>query len=380
MNRPSLSDLNRLLLIIVEELRIYNIWPENCWFFSSLVRQHIAAADFSLLSPEKINVKHVELGRDIREQLFARYYWGPEPDSGIQLLPLGVTLKALKRVKPSPPNSHRVLSSVEANLAIVYSAANRTDNARNFMITLHQLARSFAAHSCVNEVLALIAYSRHIAPKAYAGYDLDSEVANSFYLEGYTLYRGGRHSSAVESLKKSIQLYHKLDPLNNVQTLRNLIRSHNTISWAHVETEPKLALENALEATQLAEIGDQRFGSGPNSHLAWCRWLLPQSLSAVSKAYLGIENFKEAQLHGRRAAELSREAFNSHASPDTAAVFAYALNRYETSLDALGLHEDTDLDELCSPNEWRNMLPWLNNTWSAFSYVAGRVEALNKSS
>ncbi|KAF8309238.1 hypothetical protein DL93DRAFT_2231111 [Clavulina sp. PMI_390] len=44
-NPPDLKDLARLLRVINEEIVTYRLWPENCWFFCSLVQQHLEGAE-----------------------------------------------------------------------------------------------------------------------------------------------------------------------------------------------------------------------------------------------------------------------------------------------------------------------------------------------
>ncbi|KAF8305953.1 hypothetical protein DL93DRAFT_289270 [Clavulina sp. PMI_390] len=76
---PCVADLIRLLRIICEELQIYRIWPENCWFFCSLIQQHLAASTDGWFSHSTHNVKHIEMGNAIRSNVFARYWGGGHP-------------------------------------------------------------------------------------------------------------------------------------------------------------------------------------------------------------------------------------------------------------------------------------------------------------
>ncbi|KAF8292330.1 hypothetical protein DL93DRAFT_2174102, partial [Clavulina sp. PMI_390] len=81
---PSLANLNRLLRIIREELQTYSIWPENCWFFCSLVEQHLAAAESGWFVHGTRNVRHIGMGNAIRSNVFARYWDGNYPMTRIK--------------------------------------------------------------------------------------------------------------------------------------------------------------------------------------------------------------------------------------------------------------------------------------------------------
>ncbi|KAF8320416.1 hypothetical protein DL93DRAFT_2164033 [Clavulina sp. PMI_390] len=79
-------DLNQLLRIITKELQQYKIWPENCWFFCSLIQQHLSgvahgARDIqesnAWFAESGANVQHAKLGKRIRKRVFERY-WGEE--------------------------------------------------------------------------------------------------------------------------------------------------------------------------------------------------------------------------------------------------------------------------------------------------------------
>ncbi|KAF8306153.1 hypothetical protein DL93DRAFT_2232698 [Clavulina sp. PMI_390] len=84
-NRPTLRDLSRLLRIVNEELLRYRIWPENCWFFCSLIQQHLAGAtlahqpDSEWFIESRVNIQHVKLGKGIRERVFQRYWGDMQP-------------------------------------------------------------------------------------------------------------------------------------------------------------------------------------------------------------------------------------------------------------------------------------------------------------
>ncbi|KAF8300173.1 hypothetical protein DL93DRAFT_2091006, partial [Clavulina sp. PMI_390] len=83
-------------MIISEELEEYNIWPENCWFFSSLIQQHLAgAAEAGWSSSRAKTIKHIEMGEAIRRAVFARYR---EPDGHKSIPSLTHCLSELEKI------------------------------------------------------------------------------------------------------------------------------------------------------------------------------------------------------------------------------------------------------------------------------------------
>ncbi|KAF8313658.1 hypothetical protein DL93DRAFT_2097689 [Clavulina sp. PMI_390] len=68
--RPTLYELQIFLSVIIEEMVIYKVWPENCWFFCSLVQQHLARAEDSYFDIGSL--QHPNLARNVRNQIQER--------------------------------------------------------------------------------------------------------------------------------------------------------------------------------------------------------------------------------------------------------------------------------------------------------------------
>jgi len=69
---PSLQDLRVLLAIICEEIVQYQIWPENCWFFCSLIQQHLEGAQRGWF--ENGSLKHASLAQYVRLSVATRFW------------------------------------------------------------------------------------------------------------------------------------------------------------------------------------------------------------------------------------------------------------------------------------------------------------------
>ncbi|KAF8308166.1 hypothetical protein DL93DRAFT_2087323 [Clavulina sp. PMI_390] len=72
-NPSTLKELCRLLGIIIDELVSYRIWPDNCWFFCSLVQQHLGGV-FVDGGPN-----YAPSAPDIRARIFGRV-WANEDE------------------------------------------------------------------------------------------------------------------------------------------------------------------------------------------------------------------------------------------------------------------------------------------------------------
>ncbi|KAF8315959.1 hypothetical protein DL93DRAFT_2166540 [Clavulina sp. PMI_390] len=69
-NSPNLARFSRLLRVIAEEIVSYHIWPENCWFFCSLIQQHLEGAETGWFVNG--NLKYATLAREIRIRISSR--------------------------------------------------------------------------------------------------------------------------------------------------------------------------------------------------------------------------------------------------------------------------------------------------------------------
>ncbi|KAF8308164.1 hypothetical protein DL93DRAFT_2171326 [Clavulina sp. PMI_390] len=65
---PNLKELCCLLRVVIDELTSYRIWPDNCWFFCSLVQQHLGGV-FVNGGPT-----YAPQAREIRAQIFHRVW------------------------------------------------------------------------------------------------------------------------------------------------------------------------------------------------------------------------------------------------------------------------------------------------------------------
>lgn len=119
MAPPTLAAFTRLLRIITEELVRYRIWPvrlsfsrtqefpthvtfaqENCWFFCSLIQQHLGGANTGWF--QYGTLKHTGLANDIRERVNVRIWAGsPIP----HLPPMNETLVSQTPARGPPPLS-----------------------------------------------------------------------------------------------------------------------------------------------------------------------------------------------------------------------------------------------------------------------------------
>ncbi|KAF8309931.1 hypothetical protein DL93DRAFT_2230647 [Clavulina sp. PMI_390] len=68
--RPTLGELRLFLGVIREELVLYKAWPENCWFFCSLVQQYLASSVFSTFDFGRL--MHTNLAKQVRLKIYER--------------------------------------------------------------------------------------------------------------------------------------------------------------------------------------------------------------------------------------------------------------------------------------------------------------------
>ncbi|KAF8292331.1 hypothetical protein DL93DRAFT_2174103 [Clavulina sp. PMI_390] len=510
---PCLADLIRLLRIICEELQIYRIWPENCWFFCSLIQQHLAASTDGWFSHSTHNVKHIEMGNAIRSNVFARYWGGghpttirtkvphvasspsPQPTPGIEVsynLPTGDPLSHSQPVQRpeteqvpgrvselsqtlspahdtpilpiSPPAASgassmgslsliqpgdsslvatdpailpdpKIQQSNDIDIILVFDDEDQNIGASLLhaldvlkkinsisnqikdqlaaawyyvgkvhppkpsieqletpsSISTHDLKRLLSALLCINwgalvrsakldDILACVEYAIHTLPRLHEGDELDSKLAKLFYTKGSALYVAKAYFRSIESFQQCILHWNRLDTATNLDMTEYFIESCTVFSWVYLNVdEHALALEQALKALQLSKDVPKHFGSGPHNNLGQPKQLLAKSLSTVSKVYYAMEEFDNALVHAKPAAELAREAFHSITLNSTAIAFAMGLECYEKSLVVLGLWEHNSLDEMCSPKEWRDMLPLFDNGTASHQYVLRKVQALDSS-
>ncbi|KAF8308163.1 hypothetical protein DL93DRAFT_2159211 [Clavulina sp. PMI_390] len=69
-NPPNLGSFARVLRIINEEIALYRLWPENCWFFCSLLQQHLGGAETGWFMNGSL--KYAKLATEIRARIFTR--------------------------------------------------------------------------------------------------------------------------------------------------------------------------------------------------------------------------------------------------------------------------------------------------------------------
>lgn len=77
---PTLAELRYFLLVILEELKTYKLWPANCWFFVSLLQQHLEGANEGHFVDGSL--AWAKLAQDIRDRVKDRlrlFYHMPAP-------------------------------------------------------------------------------------------------------------------------------------------------------------------------------------------------------------------------------------------------------------------------------------------------------------
>ncbi|KAF9512546.1 hypothetical protein BS47DRAFT_1345322 [Hydnum rufescens UP504] len=66
---PSLDNLERLLRIISEESKIYNVLKENCWFYATIIQDVLAKWCDGILQG---TLSHLKFGWEARDRIHAR--------------------------------------------------------------------------------------------------------------------------------------------------------------------------------------------------------------------------------------------------------------------------------------------------------------------
>ncbi|KAF8310025.1 hypothetical protein DL93DRAFT_2230586 [Clavulina sp. PMI_390] len=383
--QPTLADLNRLLIIITEELETYNLWPENCWFFSSLVEQHLVASAVDPFHASPTSIKYAELGPSIRARVLARYHADEDRKATAALMQ---SLDALKQVDSVWPDARMILYSAERVAKRVYPVnlnnpfdthlRRGKDDLRLLHLALWELVWGFTPYPCTDDVLNIIAHTRRNLPKAFTGDTVDIGLAHLLYLEGVMLSQAGRYPSAINVLRSSIQLCGKLDHLKNLGVLKNLISSYILSSWVHMEQGQRaLALEQVMAAMRLAESGVCRLIPDPISVAEEYGLLHAELLTAILTAYCVLAHFGAASWYGKQLAELSIEAFCSHPLADPGITHGLALEWYQKPLVGLRL-QNSNIAELSSVREWRDVMAPLEPVYLAYSYAAEKVRGLDK--
>ncbi|KAF8290244.1 hypothetical protein DL93DRAFT_1099596 [Clavulina sp. PMI_390] len=384
-HHPSLAHLNSLLTIITEELNTYKIWPENCWFFSSLVQQHLIATATTATSAATLTVKYVGIGATTRHLVFARYHAEEHRRAGIAIVQ---TLYGLAKLYGSSPNAVEPISSAQESVDKVYGMSSLGHREATFLIdrqelarlyeTLYRLAWELSRYASVDELSALIAHSRAIIPRAHSGKEVSLHLANLLRLEGHVLYRSQHYDRAIGALERSINIYRQLDLNRNIGAFEGLLDALNTLSLSHVgRGTASLALEPAHEAVGLAERGAELFGSHKQGDAPWKPWYRPSSLAILTCVHCALKEFESAYIWGRQAVEHARAIFRSSPSLDSANVFGRALKSYEQTLVRLGRYSDSQLDDMCSIAEWRSILIQLDKTRFIYQYVQQKVQSCN---
>ncbi|KAF8316117.1 hypothetical protein DL93DRAFT_2227031 [Clavulina sp. PMI_390] len=100
---PTLGELRHFLVVITEEIREYQVWPANCWFFCSLIQEHLGGEYHGSFVDG--NIQHPELARDIRNRVKERLrclYHVPRTSSITNLLEA-----SLRQDNPSLRDAHK---------------------------------------------------------------------------------------------------------------------------------------------------------------------------------------------------------------------------------------------------------------------------------
>ncbi|KAF8307942.1 hypothetical protein DL93DRAFT_2231938 [Clavulina sp. PMI_390] len=298
-----LADLNRLLSITTEELEKYRIWPDNCWFFCSLVQQHLVEAE---PGPFRDKVQHMKMGNEVRRIVFARY-WGTD------------------RPAPPPPPVHEAEPDEHDNGEENHEGNDESEEEKQFGISvLRTLDTIGDIPSLSSEIHRTLASTKDIVTKICLRSPSHPPI---------TVTEADIKSLLVGLGKFSAEL-----PSPSALDQRTASMAH--MRWVLTITRRRrdLALKSGYQGALLAEEGMKRFGSASDVDARWSTWLLPRALINVTQAYDQLDNLKEAFLHGRRAAELAREAFRSNTSSiQAAATFAMSLKGYEAILTRGGL-------------------------------------------
>ncbi|KAF8303394.1 hypothetical protein DL93DRAFT_2102455 [Clavulina sp. PMI_390] len=71
-NIPTLGDLGTILQVISEELTTYQLWPANCWFFVSLIQQHIGGLNQGVF--EAGSIQWGQTAHQIRQRIQERLW------------------------------------------------------------------------------------------------------------------------------------------------------------------------------------------------------------------------------------------------------------------------------------------------------------------
>ncbi|KAF8297816.1 kinase-like protein [Clavulina sp. PMI_390] len=302
-------------------------------------------------------------------------------------------LDILAQISASPNQTKDKLAEAQYYARKVYTPITSVEDPKTpSSAKTHDLKRLLSALLCIHwgalvrsakldDILACVEYALHILPRLYEGDELDSKVARFLHSKGFALYLAWAYFRSIEPLQQSILLWTRLDTATDPDMLQDFIGSCIELSWVYLKVdEHAAALEQALKAVQLAKGGARMSNSHANIDKVWGKRLLAKSLSAVSKVYCAMQQFDNALIYGKQAAEFARDAFHSSSSFNTATTFALALEYYERPLAELGLWKDDSLDELCSPKDWRDMLHLLKGTgWALYVYVHEKVQSLDAS-
>ncbi|KAF8297818.1 hypothetical protein DL93DRAFT_2103067 [Clavulina sp. PMI_390] len=343
---PSLADLNRLLRIIGEELQTHSIWPliflkrRAVLFFCSLVEQHLAATESGWFVHGTRNVQHIGMGNVIRGKVFARYWDGNHPTT-----------------RSRNPSTNVVQRSTQSTLSITSGSGNTVGvSMPKLQISDEDQGPSLSAEDHSSDTIEsnppiLVEMSFLLLPlyplrppyqphllRLHCSYNKQQNhwlwssaipgaapnEANE-QIVGLFLLRAPEYQAHPAETQRRLALA-QLDMPNNTKLRHNDIESHTTISWSRLaQGENSLALEQMLEGVQLAENGARHFGPDrPNGH------------PRVNTFETGLE-------------------------------------WCETSMDGLGLRQESDLDIFCLPEEWRNMLGELGDVWISYVYITEKV-------
>jgi len=84
---PTLGELRYFLRVICKELKRYQLWPANCWFFVSLIQEHLSATGDGTFT--RGTLPNPSLAQSIRDQIrreLSLVYHMPEPLTVTRLL------------------------------------------------------------------------------------------------------------------------------------------------------------------------------------------------------------------------------------------------------------------------------------------------------
>jgi len=71
-NPPSLKVMESLLIAIYEESKMYSVWPENCYFFCSVMQEYLFCHHGGHFASGLRELYWPDLGLDVRARIYDR--------------------------------------------------------------------------------------------------------------------------------------------------------------------------------------------------------------------------------------------------------------------------------------------------------------------